>query len=340
MNVRIGIIGGGFMGRRHADTIRRVPGTRLAAVADPYSSALADEYGVPSFSTHEALLDHGVDAVIIANPNSAHVATALDAHAAGVPALIEKPLAVSMEDLEPLLRAAESGSPLLVGHHRRHHPAIATAERLISSGALGELVTVNGMWATRKADAYFEPEWRRQPGAGVVLINAVHDLDLLRVLCGEIVGVHARTSSKRRGLPVPDTAAIDFETASGALGTYLCSDSAVSPWSWDFGTQDETAFPYNPASSCYFIAGTEGALTMPQLFLHRYDGAGDWNHALTMDQPAVDSGDSYTRQLEHFARVVRAEEAPRVTVADAGRTLALLDAVLRSGETGLPVQLA
>jgi len=337
--ISIGIIGGGFMGRRHAETLSRVPEFELVGVADPFSQSLADERGVAAYDTHEDLLDSGVDAVIIANPNDLHVQTALSAQARGVASLVEKPLATSLDSLKPLQEAARGGSPILVGHHRRHHPALAAAREVIGSGVLGDLVTVNGMWVSRKADAYFEPDWRRAKGAGVVLINAVHDLDLLRALCGEFRSVHARTTARWRGLEVPDTAVVDFETESGALGTYVCSDAAVSPWSWDLATQDEPAFPYNPLSSCYFLAGTRGSLTLPQLLVHSYDGTGDWNHPLSMTVPPVQGADSYTRQLEHFARVIRGEEEPAVTVADAARTIALLDAVVSSAQTREAVEL-
>ncbi len=335
--LNIGIIGGGFMGRRHAEIMRSMPEYTLAGVADPFSTTLADEYGTHAFSDHRQLLESGLDAVIIANPNDAHVSTALDAHDAGVAALIEKPVATSLSELRPLLDASKTGSPLLVGQHRRHHPAIAQARGLIDSGAIGRTVAVNGMWVTRKADAYFDAEWRRQPGGGVVLINAVHDLDLMRALCGEIISVQASFSSSVRGYPVPDTAAVSFEFESGALGTYVCSDVGVSPWTWDQATRDESAFPFNSDASCYYISGTEGSLTFPQLVRHRYNGAADWNHSLSADYLVVESGDSYTRQLRHFHDVVRGLAAPLVTVADAAGTIALLDALQASADSGTRV---
>ncbi len=332
--IQIGIIGGGFMGRRHVESMSALRQFVLAGVADPYSTSLADDYRARAFTDHRDLLQSGIDAVIIANPNDAHVATALDAHAAGVPALVEKPLATNLSALRPLIDAASSGSPLLVGHHRRHHPAIAPARALIDAGAIGRPVAVNGMWITRKADTYFDAAWRRELGGGVVLINAVHDLDLLRVLCGEISAVHATFSSSTRGFPVPDTASVNIEFANGALGTYICSDAAVSPWTWDQATHDEPAFPFNRDASCYFISGTEGSLTFPQLVRHRYDGKGDWNEPLSADYLVVAPGDSYTRQLLHFADVVRGAALPMVSVLDAARTIALLDAVERSSVTG------
>lgn len=333
--LNIGIIGGGFMGRRHVECMALLPNLRVGAVVDPVNGALAEELGVPHFTNDQALLDGGlVDAVIIANPNSEHVATATRAHAAGLPSLVEKPVATTLDELAPLLAISRHGAPILVGHHRRHHPSVAVARRMIANDELGKLVSVVGIWASRKSDAYFQQAWRRQPGGGVIMINAVHDLDLIRHICGEIRSVKAIASTAARGFEIADTAVVSLEFENGALGSYTCSDAAVSPWSWDCGTQDEPAFPYNPESSCYFIAGTKAALTMPQMARHYYAGQSDWNQAIQKGYAEVEFGDSYTRQLKHFSDVILGKAEPLVTVADAARTISLLDAVQRSARDG------
>lgn len=334
--VRLGIIGGGFMGRRHAEIAAGVIDATVVGIADPYTKELAADLGVPHYLDHRDLLRSSeVDGVIIANPNAAHVAAALDCIDAGRPCLLEKPVALSRAEVQPLLEVVQAGgSAVLVGHHRRHHPSVQAAREAIASGRLGNLVAVHGMWLSRKADQYFDVEWRRQPGAGVLMINAVHDLDILRHLCGDIVAVQAQLSSAIRELPVADTASVSFEMANGALGSYLCSDAAVSPWSWDLATQDEPVFPFNPTSSCYFIAGTHSALTLPQMTRHYYPGAADWNQPLSSTHEVTDTGDSFTRQLVHFVAVVRGEAEPLITVVDAASTIALLDAVRESAASG------
>jgi predicted dehydrogenase len=346
--LRIGIIGAGFMGRRHAGFVAAEPATELTAVADPFSKDLARDSGVPHFTDHRDLLASGlVDAVIIANPNAAHVATAVDCLNAGLPALLEKPVATSLAEVRELsLAQQQSSTPILVGHHRRHHPAVAAARRVIADGGLGRLVAVSGMWLARKADSYFDADWRRRKGAGVMLINLVHDLDLLRFICGEITSVQARVSNSVRGFDVEDTASLVLEFDGGALGSFIVSDAAVSPWGWDQATEDDPAFPYFPGTNCYSIAGTEGSLSFPQLAhyrhagTHREAGRADWNHPLSVSYEARNPGDSYTNQLRHFAAVVRGAEQPLVTVDDAGRTLALIEAAQRASETGGAVAIA
>lgn len=340
--VRIGVIGAGRMGRRHADFVSRSRSSVVTAVADPMTSALADELGVRSFTDHRELLGSGlVDAVIIANPNALHVQTALDAVAAGVPTLLEKPVATSLDEALELARAVErEGTPVLVGHHRRHHPAVAAARAAISDGILGDVVVVNGVWASRKDDAYFDIDWHREPGAGVMLINVVHDLDLLRHLFGEITLVQAITSSAVRRNPVDDSVSLGFVFESGAIGSFVASDAAVSPWTWDQGTEDDPAFPYTPDAETYFIAGTRASLTLPKLHVHGAADPGrraDWNSPLDGWYLPSATGDAFTHQLEHFVSVARAQAAPLVTVTDAARTQAVVEAVLLSAAQRRPI---
>jgi predicted dehydrogenase len=339
--LRIGIIGGGAMGRKHAETIGREAGAQLVAVADPASRELADMRNVPHFTGHGALLAAGgVDAVIIANPNTFHVATALDCLEAGVPSLLEKPVATSYAEATRLVRAVEAGStPVLAGHHRRHHPAVKSAKDLIASGALGSLVAVNGTWLTKKADGYFDEAWRRRNGAGVMLINLVHDLDLFRHLCGEIVSVQALASNGIRGFEVEDTAAVIVQFENGALGSFVISDAVVAPWGWDQATEDDPAFPLQPTVSCYQISGTRGSLAVPQLARYYHESVSDWSQPLSMRFVAKGVGDSYSNQLRHFIEVARGVSEPSVTVGDAARSVALIEAAKLAASSGVSVQI-
>ncbi|MFB8372162.1 Gfo/Idh/MocA family protein [Pseudarthrobacter sp. NPDC055928] len=339
--VRIGIIGAGTMGRQHALFISREENAELVGVADPVSGQLAVDYGVPYFTDQAQLLAmDNLDAVIIASPNAFHVTTALDCIKAGVASLLEKPVATSVDEANMLAAAMSSGgAPILVGHHRRHHPAVRAAKGIIDSGELGQLVAVNGMWLTKKSDSYFDQAWRREKGAGVLLINLVHDLDLLRHMCGEITSVQARTSNNARGYEVEDTASVIFEFENGALGSFIISDSVVAPWGWDQTTEDDPTFPLNPTASCYSIAGSKGSLAFPQLGHYYHSGTSDWTQPLSLRYDPRDAGDSYSSQLKHFISVARREVEPLVTVEDAAKTLALIEAVQLAAQEGKIVRI-
>jgi predicted dehydrogenase len=341
--VRIGLIGAGFMGRRHAELIAAHPDTRLVGVADPVDGRVAATYGVEAYSTQAELLEAvGVDAVVIANPNALHVDTAIEALHAGIAVLVEKPVAVDYADAVRLVAEVDAvGGRLLVGHHSRHHPAIAAARQVLASGRLGALVAVSGMWAARKHGQYFDEPWHRSKGAGVMLINLVHDLDLLRHLCGEVRSIQALVSSHARGLDVEDTVAVNLEFENGAIGSFLATDAAASPWGWDQATTDSDDFPYIPQSPAYFLAGTTGSLSLPDLahFGYAGDGEGEWRRPLSRTFVASDRGDSYTRQLRHFVDVVRGAD-PIVSATDAAGTLALIEAAQLSAERNATIDLA
>src|SRR5690606_8291933 len=102
----------------------------------------------------------------------------------------------------------ESGVPVLVGHHRRHNPLLRRAHEIVGSGQLGRVATVAALVNFLKPDPYFEVTWRTQPGGGPININAIHAIDDLRFLCGEIVELKSLTSNALRGFAVEDSAAV------------------------------------------------------------------------------------------------------------------------------------
>ncbi|HRE21316.1 MAG TPA: Gfo/Idh/MocA family oxidoreductase, partial [Rhabdaerophilum sp.] len=133
-----------------------------------------------------------------------------------------------------LVAAAEAASvPLAVGHHRRHNPMIQHARRIIAEGQLGRIVAVHSFFWLMKPDDYFDVPWRREAGAGPVLINLSHDIDLMRYLGGEVAAVQAMDSHEVRGNAAEESCVITLRFENGALGTITLSDTAVAPWSWE-----------------------------------------------------------------------------------------------------------
>ncbi|MGI9824912.1 Gfo/Idh/MocA family protein [Agromyces sp. Marseille-Q5079] len=334
--LRIGVVGAGFMGRQHIDFIRAASGASLAAIADPVAPADVG-HGTPVYADATAMLHaEQLDAVVIAGPNAMHVETAVECLEAGVAVLLEKPVATDYAESRRLVAAvARLDGRLLVGHHRRHHPSVARARAAILDGELGEIVAVSGLWSARKEDGYFtETPWHRRPGGGVMLINAVHDLDLLRHLCGEVAEIQAMRSSHARGLDVEDTVSLSLRFETGAIGSLLASDAGVSPWGWDQATEETLAFPYLPDGVAYRIVGTRGALSVPNLAKYTYDPAvaADWHSPLSRTYLPVAPRGSFQAQLDHFVDVARGTAEPLVPAEDAARTLALVEAAARSAD--------
>ncbi|EPL10152.1 Gfo/Idh/MocA family protein [Pseudomonas sp. CF161] len=337
--LRIALIGAGNMGQQHYHHLKTLAEARLCAVADPgpLAAEVAAQWQVPHYADHRQMLaEVRPDGVIVANPNNLHVSTALDCLAAGVPVLLEKPVGVQMDEVRQLVAASRaSGVPVLVGHHRRHNPLIVRAHELVHGGALGRLTTVTALWQLRKPDSYFEIPWRREAGAGMLLTNLIHDLDLLRHLCGEVRQVQAMTSNAVRGFANEDCAAVLLQFDNGALGSLTGSDAVAAPWSWELDSGENPVYPRQADQPCYLLAGTGGALSIPQLKRWQYaESSGGWHQALQVVQESFSEDEALRLQLQHFVKVARREVEPLVSVADAARTLALIEAIREAAETG------
>ena len=337
--LRIALIGAGVMGRQHHQHLQALAEAQLCAIADPgpQAEAFAVECGVAYFADYRQMLEEvRPEAVIIANPNALHVSTALDCLAAGVPVLLEKPVGVHLDEVRELVAASErTGVPVLVGHHRRHNPLIARARELLEQGVVGRLTTVTALWQVQKPDSYYDIPWRREAGAGMLLTNLIHDLDLLRHLCGEVRQVQAIASNSVRGFANEDSAAVLLQFDNGALGSLTGSDAVAAPWSWELDSGENPVYPQQADQPCYLLAGTRGALSIPQLKRWHYaeDGAG-WHQPLLRTQETFNADEALRLQLQHFVQVVRGQVAPLVSAADAGRTLALVEAIRQAAETG------
>ncbi|MDH1729674.1 Gfo/Idh/MocA family oxidoreductase [Pseudomonas chengduensis] len=337
--LRIALIGAGVMGRQHHQHLQNLTEAQLCAIADPGPQAaeFAAQCAVPCFADHQQMLEQvQPEAVIVSNPNALHVSTALDCIAADVPVLLEKPVGVHLDEVRELVAASErSGVPVLVGHHRRHNPLIARARELIEEGTLGRLTTVTALWQVQKPDSYYDIPWRREAGAGMLLTNLIHDLDLLRYLCGEVRQVQAITSNGVRGFANEDSAAVLLQFEGGALGSLTGSDGVAAPWSWELDSGENPVYPRQADQPCYLLAGTCGALSIPQLKRWHYREAGaGWHQPLQQVQEHFDAGEALHRQLLHFVQVARGQVQPLVSAADAGRTLALVEAIRQAAESG------
>jgi predicted dehydrogenase len=342
---RIAVAGAGLIGRAHMKVAQASATCTLSAIVDPSPAAAraAAEAGVPHYDSLDGLLARDrPEGLILATPNPLHVPQALQCIAAGVPALIEKPVATSVAEGERLLAAAADTAKLLVGHHRAHSPIMAKAKEVIDSGVLGRLVAVMGSATFMKPDHYFEEApWRREPGGGPILINMIHEVHNLRMLCGEVVAVQAIGSNAVRNFPVEDSVAITLQFANGVLGTFMLSDTAACARSWEQTSQENKSYPSYADEDCYVIAGTNGSLAVPTMRLKKYPRPEDrsWWKPFERSVVPMQREDPLRLQLEHFGAVVRGEARPLVTVRDGLANLRITEAITEAAKSGSMVRL-
>jgi predicted dehydrogenase len=342
---RIAVAGAGAIGRAHIDAARCSATLSLSAIVDPAAAAraVAEAARVPLYaSLAELLARDRPDGVVLATPNPLHLPQALECIAAQLPMLLEKPIAPSVAEAETLVQEADAaGARILIGHHRAHSPIMAKAQQVVASGVLGRLVAVTGTAMFFKPDHYFtDAPWRRELGAGPILMNLIHEVHNLRMLCGEIVAVQAFASHAVRGFAVEDTVAIGLRFASGALGTFLLSDTAASARSWEQTSQENKAYPSYDDEDCYTIAGTHGSLAIPTMRLKTYPRAEDrsWWNPFELGVIDLVREDPIARQMEHFGAVVRGEAVPLVSARDGLANLRVTEAIVEAAKSGTTIE--
>jgi predicted dehydrogenase len=211
-NLRVGVIGVGHLGQHHARLLSGIDGVELAAVVDTRperAQEIAARFGGEALTSAQALVGR-VDAVTIAAPTTHHVALALPFVDAGVPVLIEKPIASSVEEADRLLAAAAArGTLVATGHTERFNPAVTAALPLIVEPRFIEIHRL-GTFPERSLDI------------DVVYDLMIHDIDLLLAVVGsevisiEAVGVNVLT-------PRADIANARFRFASGCIANVTAS---------------------------------------------------------------------------------------------------------------------
>ncbi|MEV6105095.1 Gfo/Idh/MocA family oxidoreductase [Streptomyces sp. NPDC051940] len=191
-DVRLGVIGLGVRGGLAALAHRPGAGARVTAACDtdPRMAALAqDRLGrsVRTTTDHRDLLDAGLDGVLVLTPDHTHERIATDFLAAGVPVFLEKPMAITTDGCDQVLRTAHKHrTRLFVGHNMRHMPVVTAMRELIERGEIGE---VKAVWCRHfvghGGDFYFK-DWHadRRNTTGLLLQKGAHDIDVIHWLAG------------------------------------------------------------------------------------------------------------------------------------------------------------
>ena len=253
----IALIGAGSIGRRHIEAMSSVDEAVLVAIADPSPAAseLGTTHGIPIFADAEQMLSEAdIDAVIIATPTERHHADVMTVLRHRKTVLVEKPITATIDEAHEVTSfAATHGCHVLVGHQRRYYPCAERARDILQSGRIGKLIAVSGQWTTRKDDAYYEPDWRRDEAAGPILTNLIHEIDLLRFICGDIASVSAHVTHADQQFAKEDAVAISMGFANGAVGTFVLSDRTPSPWTWEMALGESVKFPRTGQNAIRFM---------------------------------------------------------------------------------------
>ncbi len=188
--MRVGVIGLGSMGRNHARVIHEIPDSELISVFDPLAREIKDIYGVQITDNLDDLLSSNLDYCVVSSPTGTHADMALLLAEAGIPALVEKPIAASMLQGKKIIDAFDVASlPAGVGHIERFNPAVQGLKAQLEIGLLGEVFQIT----TRRTG----PFTGRIADVGVVKDLASHDIDLVSWIAGsKYISVDARITHR------------------------------------------------------------------------------------------------------------------------------------------------
>ncbi|HQS09843.1 MAG: oxidoreductase [Rhizobiales bacterium 24-66-13] len=286
--IRVGVTGIGIMGSNHARVLSQLPGAELVAIADPdagQAGRVAGFLGCQAVADHHALLELGLDAIIVAAPTHLHHPIALDIINAGTSVLVEKPVASTAEQGREIIAAAKArGVTLMVGHVERFNPAVQTVKEAIRGEDLLSIAI------TRVGP--FPP---RMSNVGVVIDLAVHDIDLIRWFTeSDIVELQPQTSSAMAERE--DIALLQFRTASGVLAHI--NTNWLTPFK---------ARTVHVATRKKYVIGDLLTRQVTECFDYRPDGAYSMRHL------PVAYSEPLRTELENFLQAVRTGNPPPVT---------------------------
>jgi predicted dehydrogenase len=224
---RAAVIGCGDVSIVHLQAIEKLDGADLAGVCDidaGRAGAAAERYGVPAFTGHRELLDAVRPEVVhVCTPHDQHTAVAIDCLDAGVAVLVEKPVAHTVAEADRLIAAAgrRPGARIGVCLQNRYNTATRTARRLLDSGELGRVLGGSATLLWHREPAYYQARpWRGRKdrsGGGVLINQAIHTLDLMEWLLGDVVAVRGHAGRYALdGIDVEDTANVHLDHAGGA----------------------------------------------------------------------------------------------------------------------------
>jgi UDP-N-acetylglucosamine 3-dehydrogenase len=319
--LRAGLIGLGAMGRNHARVLNLLDGVELVGVLDPAPGAVAPA-GVPVVTDIEQFIALRLDYAVVACPTGLHEEIGLRLAEAGICALIEKPLAPSLEASKRLVEAFESrGLVGAVGHIERYNPALQSLRSRLEAGELGDMYQV----VTRRQG----PFPGRIADVGVVMDLATHDIDLTAWVTGRSYqDVAARTVS-RSGRPHEDMVSVVASMQDGLMANHLVN--WLSP-------MKERSTVITGAKGC-FIADTltadltffaNGAIGTEWEALRAFRGVSEGD----MVRFAIPKREPLLVEHERFRDAVEGKESDIVTLRQGMRTVEVAAAVLESAKSG------
>src|SRR5882724_3323017 len=339
--IRFGLLGCGRIAKRHSELLggNHIEGASLVAVCDPVrtrADAIASKFSVPAlYDIDDFLAGKDIDAVAVLTPSGMHPRHAVAIAKAGKHVIVEKPMALRLEDADAMIRACdEAGVKLFVVKQNRFNVPVVKAREAFEAGRFGRLIlgTVRVRWC-RDQSYYDQDAWRGtwQYDGGVLTNQASHHVDMLEWFFGDVVSVHARGITALAKIETEDTAVATLKFRNGALGV-IEATTAVRP------TDLEGSLSILGEGGTVEIAGFAVNQIRHWRFVSALPSDKDVIEKFSVNPPNV-YGFGHQAYYEHVIDCLLNQRAALVDGLEGRKSLELISALYESIETGEEVPL-
>jgi predicted dehydrogenase len=316
------IIGCGLIGSRRARAISKGDLKLVFDLDLERARTLASERAARAANSAEGVLtDPEVDAVIVSTANSGLAPIALAAVRAGKHVLVEKPGAISSEQLAEIEAAASATNAIVrIGYNHRFHPAFLKIQELIQTEPLGEVLFVRARYGHGGRVGY-EQEWRADPnlsGGGELIDQGVHLIDLASMFLGQFTQIEGHAVTSFWKMPVDDNAFLSLRTANGKTAWLHAS---CTEWKNLFSF--EVYFQHAKLQ----VEGLGGSYGLERLTYYKMLPQMGPPETTIYEFPRGDN--SWAIEISEFIEDIRTGRAPSPGLAEARRTLEIVEEIYR-----------
>lgn len=337
-NVGFGIIGAGGISQCHAQALQTIEGAELIGFFDLNMAAaarVAEKYGVRAYATLEEMLsDPAIEAVTVATPSGVHCESVEAAARAGKHVMCEKPLDITLERTDRMIRACAENHVLLSSVFQlRYSPEVLRLKQAVTSGRFGKMVLASIQMRWFRDKDYYSVGWRGKKsldGGGALMNQGIHLVDLLLFLNGDLAEVSAYAGTLTHDIEVEDTLCASLRFRNGSFGTLEVSTSCApgSPRRLELSGENGSAgLAEDELSHWDFIENAPGDAELRQLIAGR---------PLPEMANAVPSFTGHARQLANLVGAIRRGEPLEIDGLEARRTVEAICGIYQSAETGKP----